>query len=114
MIKELETWLQNELLKYPNNMLEIDSPEYWREQGELSTLKRVLQWLNKPVTPKTTKRDIAYAIAREFFPDASDDDLVTLLWTHTDYPDWLGDAPEKELKKQLKEHKKRMEAKGNG
>jgi hypothetical protein len=44
-------------------------------------------------------------IAREYFPDRSDDELIATLWDFTGFPSGFHGDTETELRKQLKHHK---------
>ena len=44
-------------------------------------------------------------IAKEYFPDATNDDLEHILWEFTGFPNFFRGDTETELRKQLQRHK---------
>jgi hypothetical protein len=50
----------------------------------------------------------AQDVAREYFPDATDDQLEYIIWEHTGFPEFWPDSsktPEDNLRMQLQEYK---------
>ena len=52
-------------------------------------------------------------IVREYFPDADDEFIEYVIWTHTGYPSfWKTDNPEAEMRQQLQEFKEKISGGG--
>jgi hypothetical protein len=54
------------------------------------------------------KMPSAQDVAREYFPDASDEELEHIIWEHTGYPEFWPDGsktPEENFRMQLQEFK---------
>lgn len=58
------------------------------------------------------KQADAIAIARGIFPHMTEDELISVLWQETDYPDALGDNPVQMLSEQLQAFKDLLVAHG--